>query len=285
MGGHRAMSVALVLMGNFAEAVVHADQALALYDPVEHRPLATWFVQDPRVLALIYRSLGLWALGYPEAGLADTEHALSEARETGLAGALMHAMSNICLTQVISGNYTIAQAQSDELIALAEEKGSAYWKSNGMLRRAGVLALTGKASDAVRIFTSVIPVWRSTGSRIFSPVYLTLLARACGELGQFDEAWSYIGEAMTAIETTKETWYEADVHRIAGEIALMSPEPDAAKAEACFERALAVARAQQAKSWELRAAMSMARLWRDQGKRDEARELLAAGLRLVHRGL
>ena len=80
---------------------------------------------------------------------------------------------------------------------------------------------------------------------------------------------------MTAIETTKERWCEAEVHRIAGEIALKSPEPDAAKAEAYFERALAVARQQQAKSWELRAAMSMARLWRDQGKRDEARELLA----------
>jgi predicted ATPase len=80
---------------------------------------------------------------------------------------------------------------------------------------------------------------------------------------------------MTAIETTKETWCEAEVNRIAGEIALMSLEPDAAKAEAYFERALAVARAQQAKSWELRAAMSMARLWRDQGKRQQARKLLA----------
>ena len=116
---------------------------------------------------------------------------------------------------------------------------------------------------------------RSTGTRIFLPVCLSLLARAYGELGQFDEAWSHIGEAITAVETTKEKWYEAEVHRIAGEIALMSPEPDAAKAEACFERALAVARAQQAKSCELRAAMSMARLWREQGKRDEARELLA----------
>ena len=80
---------------------------------------------------------------------------------------------------------------------------------------------------------------------------------------------------MTAVETTKEKWFEAEIHRVAGEIALMSPEPDAAKAEAYFERALAVARKQQAKSWELRAAMSMARLWRDQGKRQEARDLLA----------
>jgi class 3 adenylate cyclase/predicted ATPase len=274
MSGHQAMGIALLLTGNFAEAVVHEDQVIALYDPVEHRPLAMRFVQDPRVGALMFRSLALWALGYPEAGLAGTEQALREARETGHAGALMHAMQLTCLTQVISGNYAIAKAQSDELIALAEEKGS-VWKTSGMLRRASVLALTGKASNAVGIFSSAIPVMRSTGTTQFFPVWLSLLARAYGELGQFDQAWSHIGEAIPVVETTKETWYEAEVHRIAGEIALMSPERDAAKAEACFERALAVARAQQAKSWELRAAISMARLWRDQAKRDEARELLA----------
>ena len=101
------------------------------------------------------------------------------------------------------------------------------------------------------------------------------LARAYAELGQFDDAWRCIGEAMTAVETTKERWCEAEVNRTVGEIALMSPEPDAAKAEAYFERALSVARHQQAKSWELRAAMSLARLWRDQGKPQQARELLA----------
>jgi predicted ATPase len=104
---------------------------------------------------------------------------------------------------------------------------------------------------------------------------LSYLARTHAELGQFDDAWRCIGEAMTAVETTREKWYDAEVHRVAGEVALKSPEPDAAKAQAYFERALAVARAQQAKSWELRAAMSMARLWRDQGKRDKARDLLA----------
>jgi predicted ATPase len=144
-----------------------------------------------------------------------------------------------------------------------------------MLRRASLLALTGKTSDAVSIFTSAIPAWRSTGTKLFLPVWLSHFARACGELGEFDEAWSYIDEALTAIETTKERWYEADVHRIAGEIALMSPERDTARAEVYFERALEVARAQQAKSWELRATTSMARLWCEQGKRDEARELLA----------
>ena len=98
---------------------------------------------------------------------------------------------------------------------------------------------------------------------------------AYAELGQLDDAWRCIDDAIDKVEKSKEKWCEAEVHRIAGEIALKSPQPDAAKAEAYFERALAVARKQQAKSWELRAAMSMARLWRDQGKRDEARELLA----------
>jgi predicted ATPase len=107
------------------------------------------------------------------------------------------------------------------------------------------------------------------------PIPDTLLAKAYADLGQFDEASRYIGEAMTAVDAAKERWWEADIYRMAGEIALMSSEPDAARTEAYFERALAVARQQQAKSWELRAAMSMARLWRDQGKRDEVRELLA----------
>jgi predicted ATPase len=107
------------------------------------------------------------------------------------------------------------------------------------------------------------------------PLYLSNLARAYAELDQFDDAWRCIGEATSAIETTNERWFEADTNRIAGDIALMSPQPDAAKAEGYYKRALAVARQQQAKSWELRAATSLARLWRDQGKVQQARELLA----------
>jgi class 3 adenylate cyclase/predicted ATPase len=275
MRGHAAMGTSLLLAGNIVQSLLHHDQVIAIYDPVEHRLLKTQFSTDPQVAALIFRSLGRWVLGYPEAALASAEQGLSKARETGNPGSLMHAIAITCLTQLISGNYTIAKAQSDELIGLAEEKGSVYWKVSGTLRRAGLLALTEKSLDAVSILTSAIDAARSSGTTLFLPVWLSRLARACGELGQFDDAWSYIGEAITAVEATKEKWYEAEVHRIAGEIALMSPERDAAKAEAYFKRALATARAQQAKSWDLRAAMSMARLWREQGKRDEARELLA----------
>ena len=125
-----------------------------------------------------------------------------------------------------------------------------------------VLALAGKASDALQTISAGITRYRSTGATLWIPFWLSHLAFAHAHLGKLDDAWRCIGEAMTAIEASKERWFEAEVNRIAGEIALKSPEPDAAKA-------------QQAKSWELRAAMSMARLWRDQGKRDAARDLLA----------
>jgi predicted ATPase len=124
------------------------------------------------------------------------------------------------------------------------------------------------------MITSGLNAWRSTRATVWVPLYLAYLARAYVDIENFEDARRCIGEAITAVETAKEKLWETEIHRIAGEIALLSPEPDAAKAEVYFERALGVSRAQQAKSWELRAAMSMARLWGDQGKRDAARGLL-----------
>jgi predicted ATPase len=121
-----------------------------------------------------------------------------------------------------------------------------------------------------------VSAMRSMGARVWIPFYLTHLAWAYAELNQLPDAWRCIDEALTEMKTTKEKWFEAEINRFGGEIALKPPKPDAAKAEAFFERALTVARDQDAKSWELRAAMSMARLWRDQGKQDEGRDLLAA---------
>jgi predicted ATPase len=144
-----------------------------------------------------------------------------------------------------------------------------------MIHQGCVSVVIGKASDAVQMITSGITAYRSTGATMRMPWYISYLARAYAALGQFDDAWRCIGEAMTAAETTKERWCEAEIHRTAGEIALMSRNPDAMKAEAYFDRALEIARAQQARSWELRAAMSMARLWRDQGNRQQACDLLA----------
>jgi class 3 adenylate cyclase/predicted ATPase len=275
MIGHRLMGTSLTYTGDIAEGRAHYDQAAALYDPAEHRPLAMRFGQDASVSVLSYRSLALWLLGYPEAALADANQAVSDAREIGQAASLLLALYHASFTHIHCRNYAAVKAQADELVALADEKDALFWKRSGISLQGWLLALTGKASDAVQMITSAFTVRRSMGTTVFMPLYLLYLASAHAELGQFDEAWRCVGEATTAVETTKETWCEAEVNRVAGEIALLSPKRDAAKAEAYFERALAVAHEQQAKSWELRAAMSMARLWRDQGKRDEARELLA----------
>ena len=180
------------------------------------------------------------------------------------------------MSHVVCGDYAEANAITDELIALTDQTGSMFWGSWGMMQRGCVLALTGKASDAVQTITSGITAFRSTGSTADLSLYLSYLAEAHADLRQFDNATRCIGEAMNVVETTKERWYEAEVNRIAGEIALLSLEPHVTKAEMYFERALAIARKQQAKSWELRAATSMARLWRDQGKRQQARGLLAS---------
>jgi class 3 adenylate cyclase/predicted ATPase len=273
--GHRLMGISLMVTGDIAVGRGHLDQTIAPYDPAEHRPLATRFNVDSRVAALSYRSVALWVLGYPEAALRDADDALRKARAIGQAATLMLALAHAPIPYTLCGNYAAAAAQAQELAALAEEKGSPVWKALGVMNQGSVLALAGRAADAIDRLISGIAAYRTTGSTLWLPLYLPRLSRAHAEFGQFEEAWRCVGEAMTGVETTKENWCEAEVHRVAGEIALKSPEPDAAKAQAYFERALAVARAQQAKSWELRAAMSMARLWRDQCKRKQARELLA----------
>src|SRR5262249_43103753 len=187
----------------------------------------------------------------------------------------MYVLNFSAWSHIYCGNYATANALVDEFSALKDQTGSLFWGAWGMMQRGCLLALTDKASDAVQTISSGVTAMRSTGTTMWMPFWLSYLARANAEIGQPDDARRCIGEAMAAVETAKERWCEAEVNRVAGEIALLSPEPDVAKAEAYFERALVVAREQQAKSWELRAAMSMARLWRDQGKPQQARELLA----------
>ena len=276
MNGHRIVGISQLLTGAISEGRTHLDRAIALYDPVGHPPLATRFAVDIAVSILCYRSLALWLLGYPEAALADTKRVVEHARGIGQAASLMFALHHASLAHIQFGNYAAANADADELAVLAEEKDALLWKASGILWRGCLLTLTGKPTDAVHTITKGLGALRSTGATMWMPLLLTYLARAYAELGQGDDAWRCIGEAMTAVETTKEKWCESEVNRVAGEILLASPEPDRAKAKDYLERALAVARAQQARSWELRAATSMARFRRDQGKPRQARDLLAA---------
>jgi predicted ATPase len=275
MIGHRLMGTSLLCTGQLVQGRAHLDRVSELYDPAQHRVLTTRFGQDTRVAFLWYRSWALWALGYPDAAVADMDNALKDAREIGHAATLMFALAWTNPIQYYCGNYAALNAQGEELVNLADEKGAVYWKAAGMWAQGLFLHHAGRASEAVQKFNSGLAAWRSTGANLFRPTQLSWLAAAHAELGQFDDAWRCVDDATTEVETTGERWYEAEVNRIAGEVALKGPKPDATRATAYFERALAVARAQQAKSWELRTAMSLARLWRDQGKRDEAGSLLA----------
>jgi predicted ATPase len=233
------------------------------------------FGHDNRVAALSYRSWALWFLGYPDAALADAENALKDARQIDQAATLMYALAHVFFPNMFCGDYVRTNTLVEEITTLAAQKATSQWQAFGMMNRGCLLALTGKASEAATILTSAIPAMRITGATVWMPLYLSYLALAYAKLGQFEDSRRLLGEATATLDSTKEKWHEAEVHRIAGEIALKSPEQDISKAQSSFERSLAVARQQQAKSWELRAAMSMARLWRDRGKRDEARELLA----------
>lgn len=187
----------------------------------------------------------------------------------------MYAQFHTSLTNVLCAKYAEATTQSNDVVWLADEKGAALWKALATMQEGCVLALSGNATEGIQMITSGIAAYRSTGSRVYLPIFLSHLSRAYAELGQFDEAWRCIGEAMAAVETTKERWYEAEIHRLTGEIALKLPQLGSSQAETYFERAFILARVQQAKSWELRAAMSMARLWLDQDMREKARALLA----------
>jgi predicted ATPase len=270
-----AFANAMALSGNPMSGKEHYDRALAIYDPVEHGQLTTRSGRDVGIGALSSRSNCLWWLGYPAAARDDGELAVKKARETGHATTLMFALHTAGSNHLYCRDYPAAIAPLDELIALAEERGAPYWKATGTVVRGSLFAVSGKPSDAVLAITSGITSLRSTGATLYEPWHLSNLARAYAELGQLDDAWRCIDDAIEKVEKSKEKWCEAEVHRVGGEIALKSRQPEAAKAETYLERALAVARQQQAKSWELRAATSMARLWRDQGKPQQGRELLA----------
>ena len=197
---------------------------------------------------------------------------------------LMHALVLTSYTLIHCGNYAAASVQTNELAELADEKGSPFWLAFGRMNRGCIWALTGKPSDGVQMLTNAINAHRSTGARHFLPWYLSILSCASSELGQFDDAWRCIGEAMTAVETTKERWCEAEVHRMAGKSRCLRRGRMPRRRKRISSRALAVARQQQAKSWELRASMSLARLWRHRArcsKRANCWRRFTGGLRRV----
>jgi hypothetical protein len=181
MMAHRIMGASLVHAGDIVDGKAHLDQAIALYDPAAHRPLVAHFAVDARVSSLSWRSCALWTLGYPEAAVADADQAVSDARQIGQAATLTGALRPAGLTHMFCGGYPAAIAQSDELVALSDEKGTLLRKALGMMNQGCASVLIGKASSAVHLLTSGMTVMRSKGATVWLPLYLSYLARAlCG---------------------------------------------------------------------------------------------------------
>ena len=215
-------------------------------------------------------------VGYPEAALADAVQRSDARAQIGHAAALINTLCLSVVTNVYCGNYTNARAEPTKASRCRARKTLCFGRRRDAYREHRSLsALIGEACDAV----SMIDAGIACGAQRERPrpcrSIQSHLAKAHAMLGQFDEAQNHIDQAAATMEINGERFGPLKYAVIAGEVALLSPQQDAAKAEGHFEHALAVARQQQAKSWELRASMSLARLWRDQGKMSEARELLA----------
>jgi predicted ATPase len=272
--GHRTVGTALMASGAFAEGREHLDQAVALYNAIEHRPFLTRFAVHAQAANLLMRALTLWELGFPNAALADVERVLREVREISHAPSLMGSLFYASIVNVWCKGRSVDRKLTDELLALAAEKHAPFFAALGTMQSGVALAATGNPEAAVPMIKDGISQYTSTNSTWLTPWYLTHLADAQAKLGRFDEAWQNIFEAFEVMERGGEVHHRAEINRVAGELSVIVTKGEP-KAEVYFERALAVAREQQAKSWELRASMSLARLWRDRGKVHQARELLA----------
>jgi predicted ATPase/DNA-binding SARP family transcriptional activator len=271
---HWQLGVQLLFMGELTEAQAHLEQMIAFYDPQQHQALAFLYGLDPGVMTLSVMSWMLWALGYPEQALKRSREALALAQE------LSHPLS-LALAQVYVGtlhafcrDWQTVQELAEACVRLSTEQGLPYWITGGLACGGWALAEQGQTEKGIAQIHQSITGLQAMGAELLVPFVRTVLAEVYGKAGRAEEGLVASAEALAIVDRTKERWYEAEVHRLQGELLRMQGA-DPAKVEACFRQAIEVARQQQAKSWELRAVMSLCRLWQEQGKREEARQMLA----------
>src|SRR5918995_3753889 len=273
--GHRTLGTFLFQLGRLAESLAHSESGLALYDPVRDRSSRFIYAIDSRVVCLLWLSQALLALGYPEQAQVRQGEALATARELAHPNTIAQALFCDWTLHQLLRDGRAGQAQAEALIALTTEQGLPLWLAAGVVIRGWALAAGGRAEEGIAVIRRGLADYRATGAALFSPYFLVLLADAHGRADQATIGLSLLADALEGVERTGVRWVEAELHRLRGELSLALPEPDQSEAEACFRQALAVAHEQQAKLWELRAATSLARLWRDQRRRNEAHDLLA----------
>jgi class 3 adenylate cyclase/predicted ATPase len=269
--GHRLSGSACFYLGEFLASRAHLEQALARFD-FAHRPFYP-LVQDPLVPLLNYLSFDLICLGYLDQARTRIETAVKEASKLGHAYGLAIALTRACWVDWASGSREELLVRTDALIAVSDEHGFPYWRAAGTVFRGWALVGNGQAGEGIALLEAGVAAFRATGAMTYVPFFLTLLADAEGKANERDQGLVHLAAAERLIAEAEERWADAELHRVRGE--LLHAGRDLAGAERSFSQAISIAQQQSAKFWELRAAICLARLWREQGKRDAARDLLA----------
>ena len=263
----------LLSAGRFASSRSHLEEALALYNPISHRSLVHQTGLHPQNNAQSLLGSVLFCLGFPDQALARSNAAIAEARRVAHPPSLAVSLALGARLLSLVGDDAALDELADELAAVATEQSFPHWRAEGAIYRGWVTVRNGDVAEGISFLRSGSIAFRATGAEVFMPHYITLLAGACGIAGQVEEAETLLDEALQIVERTGERWFAAELNRHKGQLLLRLGHTEAA--EDLYRKAVRIAAEQGAKLWELRAAASLARLRRDQGRRAEARDLLA----------
>jgi predicted ATPase len=269
-----ALGNTLYYLGQYAAARTHLEHGGASIDLAAQRVLALQQGTAPGVRCLAMAAHVLWCLGYPAQAVQRSQEALALAQ--ALAHPLSLATAQHCASWLHQRRRDVfaVREQADALLRLAMEQRFPTWVGYGTFWQGWILAAQGQGEAGLaQMRQGIAAVW-APGQALSRPFGLVLLAEAVGRLGQVEEGLHLLAEALAALETNAQGDMLVEAHRLRGELLLRQATPDAIQAEACFQQALAIARRQQAKSWELRAVTSLSRLRQEQGKRAEAYDLL-----------
>ena len=271
---HYALGVTWLYLGAFPAARTHLEEVIARYTP-DQRHSVFRMGHDLGVGCRIYAALTLWLLGSPTQALTRLHEALALARQLSHPYSLAFARCWAAFVSQVRRDVPVVHEQAEAAIALSTEQGFPFWATRGTIFRGWALAMQGQGTEGMAQVHQGITVSRATGSALFVPYFYTMLADVSDQLGHTEDGLQALAEAHTLVEQQEERWWEAEVSRLRGVLLLRQTGTPQAEAEAWLQRALDVTRRQEAKSLELRAAMSLARLWQQQGKRAEAYGLLA----------
>jgi predicted ATPase len=269
---HYALGNTLFHSGEFTAAQEHLDRAIALYTPYGYHPRA---VQNSGVVCLSYMAWTLWYLGYPDQAVQRSQEAVARAQELSHPYSLTFALDFAAWLYQYRRETDAAHQEVRAAITLAKEQAFPLWWAMGTPLEGWAHAKKGKSQEGLQQLRQGMTAFRDTGATVFWPNILALLAESYASTGQIAAGLHVLEDALTTAQQNGEHMYEAELQRLNGELLLQLSLDNATEAEACFHQALTIARRQQAKSLELRAATSLARLWHSQGKRQDAYELLA----------